>query len=68
MAATLISYEKAWSEIERMEAECGCPLADIPDGDSLRGRALRLLESDDPPRGDDQAFCLRVLSGNLIAG
>jgi hypothetical protein len=64
--ATMISYEKAWAELDRMKAECG---AELPDGlDSLRATAQALLNSADPPRGKDEAFCLRVLSGNVIVG
>ena len=56
------------AEIDRMEAECGCELPAIPDADTLRGRATRLLNCDDPPQGSDHDFCLRILSGNVVAG
>ena len=66
--AKLISYEQAWKEIERIEAEACCELPEITDSATLSGRARRLLDCDDPPRGEDKAFCLRALDGNIIAG
>lgn len=47
------------SEIERIEAEAGCELPELSDA-TLRQRAQRLLDCDDPPAGDDLEFCRRV--------
>lgn len=64
---TLISYEKAHAELDRIEAECGCELPVLADF-TLIDRAKRVLECDDPPKGEDRDFCYRILDGNVIAG
>ncbi len=64
--ATLISYEQAWSELRRIQAERNGDWADEPD--SIREAARALLNSANPPTGEDEAFCLRILGGNVIAG
>jgi hypothetical protein len=63
--APLMSYEQALAEIGRIATGCGVELP--PDG-TLAEAARLALNSANPPRGDDEAFCLRVLSGNVIAG
>lgn len=47
------------NELARIEAEAGCELAEISDA-TMRKRARRLLDCDDPPNGDDLRLCHRI--------
>lgn len=51
--------EQDMQEIERMETEAGCELQELSDP-TWRQRAQRLLECQDPPRGDDLVLCQRI--------
>jgi hypothetical protein len=69
MNTLLISYEKAWTQIIRMEGECGAELSSKHGSTkSLRERARRLIECANPPIGEDLEFCYRIIGGNIIAG
>ena len=47
-------------EMDRIEAECS---AELPSNLSfLKMRAEAVLNSDDPPRGDDANFCLALVT------
>ncbi len=56
---TMNAYEVDYAIIERLEAECGCELAELSDP-SLAERAQRLLDCDDPPRGQDRRDAARI--------
>jgi hypothetical protein len=51
--------EQDMQEIERIECEAGCELPELSNA-TWRQRAQRLLDCEDPPRGDDLALCERI--------
>jgi hypothetical protein len=60
-----MKYDELAAELDRIEAEAGCELPAISEP-TLRDRAQRLLECDDPPTGEDRDFCYRLIGGNAI--
>lgn len=49
-------------EISRMEAGCGAELPEVPGpGLTLEDRVVRLMRSEDPPRGADLALLLKLM-------
>lgn len=53
-----MTYEDMHREMDRIEAEC---CAELPNNlSTLAMRAEAVLNSDDPPRGDDENFCFAI--------
>jgi hypothetical protein len=50
------------TRLDRLEIEAGCELPELSDPTPAE-RARRLVDCDDPPRGDDLDYCRAVAEG-----
>ncbi len=53
-------YERLMNTLDRIAAECGCAW---PSSANPKEMAAYLLACNDPPKGEDAAFCRAVIAG-----